>query len=121
MTKKCSVLIVDDDGAILETLSDVLEAKGYSVAVAQNGFLAIDRVKETDFDLALLDIVMPEMNGVQTLREMRRISPEIKAIIMTGYAVDNLIREAIAEGAVQALNKPLDLGELIQLIESLTG
>lgn len=118
MTEKIKVLIVDDEAGILETLSDVLEAEGYEVATAQTGAKAIEQSKETPFDVAVIDIVMPVMDGVQTYREIKEINPQIKAIMMTGYAVNDLVSEAFAEGAWKVLYKPVDLKKLMELIEA---
>ena len=118
MTEKIRVLIVDDDVGILETLSDILEAEGYEVATAESGSKAIEQSKETPFDVALIDIVMPVMNGVQIFREIKKINPQIRAILMTGYAVNDLANEAFAEGAWKVLYKPLDLKQLMELLRT---
>jgi len=119
MTAKVNILIVDDDVGVLETAADILDARGYSVTVAENGMQAIEQVKKGSFDVALIDVVLPGMNGVETYREIRKISPNTKAIIMTGYAVPQLVQEAINEEVYQVLYKPLDFDEVLELIESL--
>jgi DNA-binding NtrC family response regulator len=118
MSKKRRILIVDDDRELLETLSDILKAKGFLVAISEGRHEAMERLKKTAFDVALIDIVMPGVNGVQILKELKRISPQTRVIMMTGYAVPHLIEEAIKEGAERVLYKPLNIDELIKLIRS---
>lgn len=121
MTAKVSILIVDDDVGMLETAADILEAKGYSVSVAENGREAIEQARKSAFDVALIDIVMPGINGVETYKEIRKISPNTKAIIITGYAVPQLVQEAMNEEVYQVVYKPLDFDKVLELIESLKG
>lgn len=121
MGKPIRVLVVDDDMGMLQTTADILDARGYQVAVAEDGARAIELVRETCFDLALLDIKLPGMNGVETYRELKKISPAIRAVMMTAYAVENLVTEALEEGAVEVLYKPLDMKRIVALIESAKG
>jgi len=75
MEKKTSILIVDDDKGMTETLSDILEDIDYDVAVSDDGYKAIEMIKKKKFDFALMDIKMPGINGVETFKEVHRISP----------------------------------------------
>ena len=121
MTQKAQILVVDDDIGILETIADILSARGYQVATAEDGFKAIERVRETPFDIVLMDMKMPGMNGVETYKELKKINPKTKVILMTAYAVDELVREALKEGAAAVLNKPLDINRLTKLLEEGKG
>jgi DNA-binding NtrC family response regulator len=118
MSKKRHILIIDDDRELLETLSDILKAEGFLVAIAEGGPKAMKRLKKTTFDVAIIDIVIPKVNGVQILKELKGISPQTRAIMMTGYAVPHLIEEAMKEGAERVLYKLLNIEELIRLIRS---
>jgi two-component system nitrogen regulation response regulator NtrX len=69
MEKKCSILIVDDDSGMTETLADVLDDMGYTVAVAGDGFAAIYKINRESYDVTLMDIKMPRMNGLETFKE----------------------------------------------------
>jgi two-component system response regulator HydG len=119
MIEKAKVLVVDDNLAVLDTIADVLEAKGFRVVAAESGFKAIDQVKKANFDVILLDTIMPGINGVRTFKEIKKISPRTKVIMMTGYSVDDLIEEAIEEGVLKVIYKPLNLEKLTKLIESI--
>jgi len=72
-----------------------------------------------DFDVILMDIKMPGMNGVETLKEIKMIRPDVTVVMMTAYAVEDLIKEAQREGAYGVLHKPLDVEKMIGLIEGL--
>lgn len=115
--EKINILIVDDQIGMLETFTDILEDKGFNVTTADDGFTAIKKVKEQDFDLIFTDIQMPGINGVQTFREIKRIRPNASVIMMTAYSVEDLIEEAIAEGAYTVIYKPFDMDKVIQTIE----
>jgi len=121
VSKRASVLIVDDDIGMCETTSDVLSAWGYRVEFAENGFKAVEKAREIEFDVILMDIKMEGMNGVETYKEIKRIIPKTSVIMMTAYSVEELVREALEEGASTVLYKPIDMGELIRLIELVRG
>ncbi len=117
MSEKAHVLVVDDDIGICETISDILVARGYRVAIAEDGFKAIERVRGNTFDVVLMDVKMPGMNGVETYREMKKIRPRMRVIMMTAYTLDELIRNALREGASGVLYKPFDIARLTKLID----
>jgi len=111
-------LIVDDDANLCETLADILEEKEYRVAVAHDGPQAIEEVKGQHFDLALIDIVMPGMNGVETLRQIKAIDPQLTTMLITGHtALGESVSEAIEAGVAGVLYKPLDINTIVELIE----
>ena len=114
MTK---ILIVDDSKEFCTSLTDVLEAKGYEVESENSGEAAIAKVKEKSFDVILMDIKMPVMNGVEAFKQIKKISPRTAVIMVTAYSLENLITEALREGAFGVLRKPLDIDKLIEQIE----
>ena len=116
MRGKASILVVDDELEMRLTLSDILEARGYRVACAQDGFQAIARARETAFDVVLMDIRMPEMDGVETFRRLKEVSPRSLVVMMTAYAVEGLIADALREGAYGVMYKPLDVDRLIEIV-----
>jgi DNA-binding NtrC family response regulator len=115
--KNTRILIVDDQVGMLETFTDILEAKGYHVETAEDGFTAIDKVKQNPFDIIFMDIKMPGINGVQTFREIKKINEKTRVIMMTAYAVEDLIKEAIEEGAYTVIYKPFNMENVIRTIE----
>ncbi len=111
------VLIVDDEPELTEALADVLELKGIEVATADNGAQALERLRSEPFDCVLMDIMMPGMNGVETLRRAREIVPGIIVILMTAYTVDDLMEEAEREGAFSILTKPIDIPSFVTFLD----
>lgn len=117
--KNIKILVVDDQIGMLETFTDILEDKGYNVETAEDGFTAIDKVKAGSFDIIFMDIKMPGINGVQTFREIKKINDKTRVIMMTAYAVEDLIKEAIEEGAYTVIYKPFDMDKVIRTIQRL--
>jgi general secretion pathway protein E len=112
------ILVVDDDPGMCETLSDILEEKGYTVGVAQDGNQAVEEMKVTPYDLILIDVMMPGMNGVETLREIKAINPVATTVIMTGHSrLEGLVSEALWTGVDGVLYKPFEIDAVIQMIE----
>ena len=115
MDKKGTVLIVDDEHGMRETLTDVFEHEGYSALCAEDGHKGIEMAQKELVDVVLLDIVMPGIDGVETLKRLKAMNPSIKVIMMTGHADGNLVDEAMAAG-VKVLSKPFDLKMLLNLV-----
>jgi CheY-like chemotaxis protein len=114
------ILVVDDDFLNTTTLVDIFSVNNYHAEAAANGQEALDKFKTGSYDCVLSDIRMPNMNGVELLREVKRIKPDILFILMTAYADDDLIMEGIKTGALVTMDKPLDMdGLLYQLKLSL--
>ena len=117
MEGKASILIADDNINFCKTMSFVLERKGYGVTTAKDGPEAIERVNERSFDVIFMDIKMPLMDGVQTYKRIKEIRPEAVVVMMTAYSVEDLIQEALREGAYGIIYKPLDIEKIVALIE----
>ena len=112
------ILVVDDQRGMRLTLSGVIEDRGYDVTGVEDGYQAIDAARKTTFDVIFMDIKMPGINGVQTFREIKKISPSSVVVMMTGFAVEDLVKEALAEGAFSVVYKPFDMDHVISLVES---
>ena len=117
MNKKLKVLVVDDNKDFCRNVEDILELRGYTVHTAYNGFKALEIVRQNEIEIVLLDIKMPVMNGVETFMKIKELTPEIPVIMMTAYAVEELIQESLSEGVFGVLHKPLDFDKLFVLIE----
>jgi CheY-like chemotaxis protein len=117
MKDKPHILIVDDNISLCKTMSFVLGRKGYAVATAKNGPEAIVRVEESPFDVIFMDIKMPLMDGVETHRRIKQIRPEAVVMMMTAYAVEELVQQALEEGAYGIVYKPLDIEKVVAVIE----
>jgi len=114
-----NILVVNDEQAIRQILANMLKDRGYNVFMAEDGYKAIEKVKEISFAITFLDIRMPGIDGVQTLKEIKKISPQTKVIMMTGYADKNLEKEAIKQGAYTVIYKPFDRKKVMAIVEKL--
>ena len=118
MDEKASILIVDDNLSLCKTMTLILRRKGYDATSAKDGYEAIVKVKEGSFDLIFMDIKMPLMDGVETYKEIKKIRPDSVVFMMTAYAVEDLIQEALKEGAYGVLYKPLDMEKIFSFIKT---
>jgi len=109
---KPAILIVDDDEVMCQTLSDILEKMSYSVTTVQTGKDALFPLREKIFDLILLDIVLPDMNGLEVLEKIREIEKDSFVIMMTAYADVQTAVTAMKSGAYDYINKPFEIEEL---------
>ena len=113
---KASILIVDDEPSLRETLADLLEDDGYEVATAASGEVAIEMCSAHRYDVILMDVRMPGIDGVEAFRRIRRHQPDVRVIIMTAYSTEELEQQALAEGALAFLPKPLEISQVTKLI-----
>ncbi len=113
-----NVLLVDDDDGIRFTLEGIIEDEGYSVCGAEDGYQAIELVKQIDFHWVFMDIRMPGLNGVETYLEIKKISPSSKVVMMTGFSVEALVDKALEEGVYAVLYKPLPVEQLLDILKS---
>jgi two-component system response regulator PilR (NtrC family) len=111
-TTQARLLVVDDERSMRELLSIVLRREGYAVTLAENGRAAIDHLERARFDLLISDIKMPDMTGVDVLRNAKRIDPDILGIMITAFASADTAIEAMRLGAHDYLSKPFDVDEL---------
>jgi len=114
MRKK--ILICDDEEGIRESLKLILE-KDYDLEFAQNGDEAIKSVQSSPADLIILDIKMPKKDGLETLKELKRINPSSKVIIATGYKSVDIAQEAMNLGASDYVVKPFDRDKIRKVVQ----
>ncbi len=113
MNRPVKILIVDDEVNLLQSLSDVLKRKGYSVATAQNGLEALGKLKERYFNIAIIDLKMPKMGGMELLQVIKERYPQTLVVILTGYGTIKSAVDAIKKGAHSYLIKPFRPDEFI--------
>jgi two-component system, NtrC family, response regulator AtoC len=114
---KPSILIVDDDEAMQQTLSDVLKKKGYEIFSVGEGNGALSIIKKNIIDLVLLDMRLPDVDGIEVLKKVKELDTEILVIMMTAYSDVQTAVSAMKSGAYHYINKPFELEELKLLIE----
>ena len=119
MKSRTRILIVDDDAAITATFENILGGEGYDVATATDGDGAIDLAAREPFDVVLLDLVMPGIDGLDALRRLREVAPRARIIILSAYIEPDREAEAFRLGAEAVLSKPPDLNKLLRFLGEL--
>jgi DNA-binding response OmpR family regulator len=109
-------LIIDDDRGILDSFKLILERKGYLTDTAETGSEAIEKVNSNYFDLALIDLGLPDMDGTVLLSEFRQLNPEMKKIIITGFSTRENAILCLNLGADAYLEKPVTPGKLLEFV-----
>jgi DNA-binding NtrC family response regulator len=121
MTAMARVLVVDDDHDIADSMCALVEARGHSVQVAYDSEEALRLARESDFDIGFLDIMMPGRSGVENLFELKRLQPDMTCYIMTGFSVTSLIEQALADGVLGILHKPVFPEDVLALLAKPSG
>jgi len=115
---KPNVLLVDDEEKFLDVLSQRLGTRGLDAVTATTGEEALVKIKDKNFDAIILDIMMPGMGGIETLKRIRKENPELQIIMLTGRGSVDKAVEAMKEGAIDFLEKPADIEKLLEKIEN---
>jgi DNA-binding NtrC family response regulator len=118
MQPKAKVLIVDDEERFRITLKKLLTANGLETNAVGSGKEAIEELKQQPYDVILLDVKMPEMNGIEALAELKKINRGVEVIMLTGHASVDVAVEIMKLGGYEYLLKPCPLDELLAKIES---
>src|SRR5512135_2758089 len=117
MNAKASILLVDDEQNIVRTVKICMEAAGFDVTAFMNPIQALETMKERSFDLGFFDLKMQPIDGMQLLKEARRLAPEMTVTIMTAHGSIDSAVEAIKVGAYDYLQKPFEFSELQHFVE----
>jgi len=115
--ERARILVIDDDESIRKTITSILEEKGYTVDAAENGKEAIRKSKARFYNLALIDIRLPDMEGTKLLTAMRETVPKMVKIIVTGYPSLHNAVEAVNKGADAYVLKPFNVEKTLKIIE----
>ncbi|MCP4544584.1 MAG: response regulator [Chloroflexi bacterium] len=113
------VFIVDDNIDFAESLALLLEGRGCEVELALSGEEAIEKFHQHDFDITFMDIKLPGKNGVESFMEIRKLNPSARVVMMTGYSVEQLLEQAVEQGAWRILNKPIDVHRVLDMLEEI--
>ena len=116
MIHKVKILIIDDEDVICEGCKQTLEKDGFEVDYAKNGIIGLAKLHERAYDIVLIDLMMPQIKGMDILISVRKYNPDIVRIVITGYATEHLIDEATEKGAYDFLAKPFSASELRKVI-----
>lgn len=113
------ILVVDDEPVVRDFMRNLAAFmdKNSLVSALDDGFEALELAKKEAFDLVFLDVRMPKINGLDLLRELKKINSRSNYVMITGYAVDDMLAEAHKEGILAALKKPFDVAQITALME----
>jgi len=111
--------VVDDEQGMLDLLSFELGSKGYEVATASKGSEALERFKKEKFGLVITDLKMPGMDGIALLEVLKKIDPQIKVVLITGFGTIETAVAAIKKGAYDFIRKPFELKEIFSIVEKI--
>ncbi len=115
-----TILVVDDDQSIVSIFEFILQQAGYNTITASSGYECIDIIKsDRKIDLVFLDVKMPGLSGIDTFKEIQKLRPFLLVVMMTGYSVDELLKEAFELGAYGVIYKPFDIEEVISVIDKI--
>jgi len=113
------ILVVDDEPNIRRTLSAVLRSRGYEVVSASDGNEAVKLARETPYDIAIMDVRMPGLDGIQALQELIALDKNSRVVLMSGHGEDDEKNQAIKSGATAFLEKPVSVDSLLELLRQL--
>jgi len=118
--KKSKVLLVDDEIGFADVLAKRLGKRGMAVTPAYTGTEAIQTIRKNDFDVAVLDLKMEDMDGIEALKIFKKAYPEMEVIMLTGHGSEKAAKEGIEYGAFDYLTKPCELEDLVKKIDQAT-
>lgn len=113
------VLVIDDDRDHAESIADILSMRGHSVEAAFSGEQGVEIFRRQDFDIVFMDVKLPGMNGVETFFEFKKIRPDARVMMMTGFSLEQLITQALEHGALGVLRKPFAIQDLLHVLEQI--
>lgn len=116
ITKSVKVMVVDDHPEVLKTLTKILVRRGYEVCSFSNPVLALEEFQKNKPDIILSDLMMPQMNGIEFLAQVKNISPSTPFIIMTAFATVETALQATKYGAIDYIVKPFEISKLYDLL-----
>jgi len=121
LSKPIRLLLIDDEVGYVNVLSNRLSKRNFQVGKATSGSEAFQILRRSDFDVAVLDLKMEDMDGIEILKILKKMAPELVVIMLTGHGSAEAAREGIKEGAYDYLTKPCELDELIRKIKEAYG
>jgi len=111
-----NILIVDDNDDVRQLFCDIVEMIGFAPRSVASGVAALQQLKANNFDLVILDMHMPDLNGLDTFKAIRQFDATVPVILTTGFGMDKNVREALSMGALLCLEKPFNVSRAIKTI-----
>ncbi|OGX07375.1 MAG: hypothetical protein A2Z88_03820 [Omnitrophica WOR_2 bacterium GWA2_47_8] len=118
---KLKILVVDDKQVIGDLFEFTLGYSGHIITVVNSAFEAVERIKSEKFDIAFVDIVMPERDGVELLEDIKKVAPQLPVVMMSGYSVEDKREKSKKLGAITCLKKPFEIEDVKKIIKSTLG
>jgi len=115
MTRR--ILVVDDDRVMVKTLCDIFRLRGWEPRAAYSGKEAVEAQQAEQYQVVLMDIRMPDMDGISASKVMRTDNPDVRIFLMTAHTGPYAVREVVREGTLQVVQKPIDMASLLNLLE----
>ena len=112
------ILLVDDEEELVSALCERLQMRGYEAEYTLSGADAVRRVRENTYDVAVIDVMMPDMNGLETLVNIKKLRPDVKVILLTGRSDEDDSRAGLKHGAFDYIIKPVNIARLIELMHN---
>ncbi|MFA5515004.1 MAG: sigma-54 dependent transcriptional regulator [Desulfuromonadales bacterium] len=112
-----TMMVIDDDAVIREGLRRIFSAKGYAVEIFDSGYPAVERLREKEFDLVVTDLKMPGLNGIEVVKRIKSLQPEVPILIITGYATVDTAVDAMKSGAVDYIAKPFTPDDICNKVQ----
>lgn len=116
-----NILVVDDDRDFAEALTDVLEAENHRVDRCHTGEDAVELFARNQYDISFMDVKLPRKNGVESFLEIRSRNPAARVVMMTGYSMEQLLQTAVENGAWAVMHKPLDMTQVLEIVEGVSA
>jgi DNA-binding NtrC family response regulator len=113
------VLVIDDNEEVRQLFCDIIEILGFAPRSVGGGVAALQQMKANAFDLVILDMHMPDLNGLDTFKAIRQFDSSVPVIITTGYGMDKSVQEALSMGALLCLEKPFNVGRALKIIREI--
>ena len=117
--KKIKILLIDDEIEFTSTLAERLELRGFDVKTTDNGGSGIELIRNELFDIAIIDLMMPGISGLETLKQVKTFNTKLPVILLTGHGSTKEGMEGMRIGAVDYLMKPLDINDLLEKIRDI--
>lgn len=117
MSTKGKILVVDDQEGIRKLMAETCSLLGYDVETLSSGEKALEVMKDTYFDVLLIDMKMPGLSGIETFEMVKKFNPDIKSILMTGYGESYLADDVLAKGFCHVIQKPFDISEVMSMLD----